>query len=55
MSLHEKIAKALGWTVAETQTMSLSSLREMVRPVDANLAAEISDHIQFGWHLTRKV
>jgi hypothetical protein len=51
MSLHDKIAKVLGWTVADTKSMSLASLRELVRPVDLNLANEISDVIQNGGHI----
>jgi hypothetical protein len=51
MSLHDKIAKVLGWTVADTKSMSLASLRELVRPVDLNLANELSDVIQNGGHI----
>lgn len=50
-SLHARIARALGWSIAETQTMSLQSLRELVRPVDARLASEISEEIQSGRYL----
>ena len=41
MSLHERIAQALGWTVAQTQSFSLRALRELVRPVSPKLVAEI--------------
>lgn len=40
--LHERIAKALGWTVKETQSFSLPTLREMVRSVSPKLAHEIT-------------
>jgi hypothetical protein len=42
MNLHERIAKALGWTVKETQGFSLLALRDLVRPVDEKLAHEIT-------------
>lgn len=42
MTLHERIATVLGWTVKDTQSLSLHSLRELVRPLDRGLAAEIS-------------
>ena len=48
MSLHERIAAALGWTVAQAQSFSLPSLREMVRPVSAKLAHEITQEIRSG-------
>jgi hypothetical protein len=42
MNLHERVAEALGWTVSEVQSLSLSSLREMVRPVSPKLAHELT-------------
>jgi hypothetical protein len=48
MSLHERIAAALGWTVKETQSFSLASLRELVRPVSPKLAYELTVTIQTG-------
>ena len=53
MTTHERIAKALGWAVKDTQSLSMQALRELVRPVDPKLAAEISDSITCGWHMTR--
>ena len=47
-ALHTRIAAVLGWTVAETQSMSMASLRELVRPVSAKLAHEITEHIRTG-------
>ncbi len=41
MILHERIAAALGWTVSDARSFSLSALREMVRPVSPKLAHEI--------------
>jgi hypothetical protein len=46
--LHERIAKALGWTVEEARSFSLPALREVVRPVSMKLAYEITLQIQFG-------
>jgi hypothetical protein len=44
--LHERIAKALGWTVEETRSFSLPALRDLVRPVSMKLAHEITIAIQ---------
>lgn len=40
--LHERIATALGWTVEQTQSFDLKSLRELVRPISAKLVHEIT-------------
>jgi len=48
MTLHERIAEKLGWSVAETKSMSLQTLRELVRPVSAKLAHEITYSIRTG-------
>jgi hypothetical protein len=42
MTLHERIAEKLGWTVQEAQSFSLPALREVVRPVSEKLAHEIT-------------
>lgn len=46
--LHEKIAKALGWSLSDVKSFSLQSLRDLVRPVDSALAEEITKAIQNG-------
>ncbi|HSX22280.1 MAG TPA: hypothetical protein VLE97_05845 [Gaiellaceae bacterium] len=46
--LHERAAKALGWSVRDTQSLSMQSLRDLVRPVDPDLAREMSYLIQSG-------
>jgi hypothetical protein len=51
MSLHERIAEALGWSVKDTQSFSFQSLREMVRPVSTKLAHELTVAIQTGSYL----
>ena len=51
MTLHEKIAVALGWTETEAAGFSLAALRNLVRPVDPGLAEEISDVIVRGIHI----
>jgi len=38
--LFERIAQALGWTLAEVQGFSLASLRDIVKPVSPKLAHE---------------
>ena len=48
MSLHARIAGALGWTIEETRQFSLVALRDLVRPVDPKLADEISEVVQSG-------
>jgi hypothetical protein len=51
VSLHERIAAALGWTVQETYGFSLATLREFVRVKHPKLAAAISAAIQSGRHI----
>lgn len=46
--LHERVALALGWSVADCQSFSLQSLRELVRPVSEKLAHEITLQISSG-------
>lgn len=41
-SLHDRIAETLGWSVEETRSFSLQSLRELVRAKNPKLAREIS-------------
>jgi len=33
VSLHQRIAEALGWTVEQARSFSLPALRDLVRPV----------------------
>jgi hypothetical protein len=40
--LHLDIADTLGWPVEDTYAFSLLSLRELVRPVNEDLAARIT-------------
>jgi hypothetical protein len=49
--LHERIAKALGWSVKDAQSLSMHSLRDLVRPVDPQLAQEMSHVIQSGAYI----
>ena len=46
--LHDRIAKALGWSTSDVQSLSMQSLRELVRPVDPDLAREMDYVIQSG-------
>jgi hypothetical protein len=46
--LEDRIAEALGWTVPEVRSLSLPSLREIVRPVNAKLAHELTMIIREG-------
>lgn len=52
MSLHERIAQALGWTVSEAHSFSLATPRECVRHVNPKLAAEIDELVRTGEHIT---
>lgn len=54
MDLHERIAKALGWTVKDTQGFSMPMLREMIRDKDPALAHEIAVVVREGRHITRR-
>ena len=49
--LHDRIAHALGWTPAEARSLSMQSLRDLVRPVNPDLAQEISHVIQSGAYI----
>lgn len=49
MTLHQRIAEALGWTLAEVRSFSLAALRDLV--TDAKLKADITHAIASGDHL----
>lgn len=51
MTLHERIAECLGWSVKDTQSFSLAALREMVAPKSSKLAYFITEEIRTGRHL----
>lgn len=51
MNLHERIAAALNWPIKDVQSVPLSGLRELVRPVSPKLAREISLIIESGSHI----
>jgi hypothetical protein len=55
VTLHERIAAVLGWSLEETRQFSLQSLRELVRAKDApDLVDEISREIQSGRYLVQR-
>ena len=54
-TLRSRIAAALGWSEHDAGTLSLPSLRELVRPVSPKLAAECDAVINGGIGLTVKV
>ena len=54
MTLHERIAQALGWSLEEAQSFSFQQLRELVRTVSPKLAHEISEAIRTGHYITRQ-
>lgn len=47
-TLHERVARVLGWTAREAQSFSLPALRDLVRPVSPKLAWEITCAMQEG-------
>jgi hypothetical protein len=49
--LHDRIAHALGWTPAEARSLSMHSLRDLVRPVNPDLAREMDYAIQSGAYI----
>jgi hypothetical protein len=49
--LHERAAKALGWSVRDAQSLSMQALRELVRPVDSALAQEMDYMIRSGAYI----
>jgi hypothetical protein len=40
-SLHDRIARVLGWSPTDVRSLSLQSLRDLVRPINPNLAREL--------------
>jgi hypothetical protein len=50
-SLHERIAKALGWTVTEAQSFDLHTLRELMRHVSPKLTHELDVQIRSGAYI----
>jgi len=51
-TLHERIGKALGWPLKDVQSMSLTALRELLRPEHPDLVYEIGKVVEEGSHLT---
>ena len=49
--LHDRVASALGWTPTEARSLSMQSLRDLVRPVNPDLANELSLAIQSGAYI----
>jgi hypothetical protein len=49
--LHERIANVLGWSVKDAQSLSMQALRELVRPVDPDLAKELDYMIRSGAYI----
>lgn len=53
MTLYERAAKALGWSLVDVHSFSLQSLRELAREVDPKLAADIGEQIRSAKYVTR--
>lgn len=45
-AIHRQIAEVLGWSEQDTAKFSMQSLRELVRPLDPELAAMMDRHIR---------
>ena len=54
MTLHERIALALGWSERDVRGFSLLTLRELLRPRHPKLFAEVTNLIQSGGHITQQ-
>lgn len=50
-TIHARIAEALGWTEKDVKSFSFQSLRELVRPVNPKLAAEMDEAIRSGSYI----
>ena len=51
--LRARVAAALGWSVADTQSLSIPSLRELVRPVSPKLEHELTVLMHSDLYFTR--
>lgn len=51
VTLHERVAAALGWTAEETKQNSLWYLRDLVRQSHPKLAHEITQEIRSGRYI----
>ena len=49
--LHDRIARTLGWGANDVRSLSLQSLRDLVRPVNPDLAREMDLVIQSGGYV----
>jgi hypothetical protein len=49
--LHDRVAKALGWSPSDVRSLSMQSLRDLVRPVDPDLSRELGYAIQSGTYI----
>jgi hypothetical protein len=49
--LHDRAARALGWSPIDARSLSMQSLRDLVRPVDPDLAREMDLVIQSGSYI----
>jgi hypothetical protein len=51
-TMKQRIAETLNWSIADANSLSFHSLRDLVRPLDPKLADEISDAIKTGAYIT---
>jgi len=49
--LHEEIAAALGWTLSDVRSFSLSTLRDVLHQTHPRLALKIDGAIRTGRHV----
>lgn len=51
MTLHERIALALGWSKRDVRSFSLLTVREMLRPKHPKLYDEVTRLVESGDHI----
>jgi hypothetical protein len=50
-TFRKRIAECLGWSVKDTRSFSLPTLRELVKDKDPELAAQFNDFLKSGRHI----
>jgi hypothetical protein len=54
VTIHARIAQALGWTEDEVKRFSFAALRELLRPAHPKLVHELDNEIRSGIYLKKE-